>query len=124
MEDLPLNLRQVMWYQHDGCPAHNAIVARNALNQQFPNRWIGHGSPVQRFPARSPDLTPLDFFLWGLVKNVVYQQVPTTVENMKERITAACAALTQETLTEVGRSVMVRAQRCCEANGHLFEHEL
>ena len=42
---------------------------------------------------------------------------------MKERITAACAALTQETLTEVGRSVMVRAQRC-EANGHLFEHEL
>lgn len=58
------------------------------------------------------------------MKNVVYQQVPTTVENMKERITAACAALTQETLTEVGRSVMVRAQRCCEANGHLFEHEL
>ena len=55
---------------------------------------------------------------------MVYQQVPTTVENMKERITAACAALTQETLTEVGRSVMVRAQRCCEANGHLFEHEL
>ena len=29
MEDLPLNLRQVIWYQHDGCPTHNAIVARN-----------------------------------------------------------------------------------------------
>ena len=43
---------------------------------------------------------------------------------MKERITEACAALTQETLTEVDRSVMVCAQRCCEANGHLFEHEL
>ena len=58
-------LRQVM-YQHDGCPAHNAIVAINALNQQFPNRWIGRGSPVQRFPARSPDLTHLDFCLWGM----------------------------------------------------------
>ena len=54
------------------------------------------------------------------MKNVVYQKVPKTVENMKERITTACAALTQETLTEVGGSVMVRAQRCCEANGHLF----
>ena len=43
---------------------------------------------------------------------------------MKERNSAACAALTQETLTEVGRSVIVRAQWCCEANGHLFEHEL
>ena len=42
---------------------------------------------------------------------------------MNERITAACGALTQETLTEVGRSVLVRAQRCSEANGHLFEHE-
>ena len=40
MEDLPLILRQVMWYQHDGCPAHNAVVVRNALNQQFPNRCI------------------------------------------------------------------------------------
>ena len=70
--------------QHDGCPAHNAIVAWNALNQQFPNRWKGRGSPVQRFPAWSPDLTLLDFFLWGHVKNVVYQQVPTTVGNMKE----------------------------------------
>ena len=120
MEDLPLNLRQVMWYQHDGCPAHNAIVVINALNKQFPNRWIGRGSLVERFPARSPDLTPLDFFLWGHVKNVVYQQVPTTAEN----ITAACAALSQETLTEVGRSVMVHAQRCCDANGHLFEHKL
>ena len=43
---------------------------------------------------------------------------------MKESIAAAYAARTQETLTEVGRSVMVRAQRCCEANGHLFELEL
>ena len=43
---------------------------------------------------------------------------------MKELITAACAALTQETLTEVGRSVMVRAQMCCEANSHLFEYDL
>ena len=58
------------------------------------------------------------------MKNAVYQLVPTTVENSKERITTACAALTQETLTEVGRSVMVRAQRGCEANGHLFEREL
>ena len=72
MEDLPLNLHQVMWYKQDECPVHNVIVVRNALNQQFLNRWIGRGSPVQRFPARLPDLTPSDFFLWEHVKNVVY----------------------------------------------------
>lgn len=124
MEDLPLDLRQIIWFQHDGCPAHNAMVVRNELNQQFPNRWIGRGSPVQRFPARSPDLTPMDFFLWGYVKNIVYQQVPTTVDDMKHRITAACATITSETLTAVSRSVMERAQRCCHVNGDVFEHTL
>jgi len=29
----------------------------------YPNRWIGRGEP-QNWPARSPDLTPLEFFLW------------------------------------------------------------
>ena len=97
MEDLPLNLLQVMWYEHDGCLAHNAIVARNALNQQFTNRWIGRYSPVQRFPARSPDLTLLDFFLWGHVKNVVYQQVPTTVEHEIAYYSSMCCTNTRNT---------------------------
>ncbi|GFX72031.1 DUF4817 domain-containing protein [Trichonephila clavipes] len=26
------------------------------------------------FPPRSPDLTPLDIFAWGLIKSVVYKQ--------------------------------------------------
>ncbi|KAJ4429330.1 hypothetical protein ANN_26334 [Periplaneta americana] len=35
-------------------------------------RWIGRGGPVA-WPAQSPDLTPLDFFLWGCMKEKVYQ---------------------------------------------------
>ena len=51
-----------MWYQHDGAPAHFSIAARQVLNDKYPNRWIGRGGPVP-WPPRSPDLTPLDFFL-------------------------------------------------------------
>lgn len=68
LENVELNTRQMMWYQHDGCPAHYALIARNALDNLFPNRWIGRGSPLHTYPARSPDLTPLDFFLWGHLK--------------------------------------------------------
>jgi len=39
---------------------------------------------------RSPDLTSPDFFLCGFLKNIVYAKVPTTRENMIERITIAC----------------------------------
>ncbi|EZA51886.1 hypothetical protein X777_09189, partial [Ooceraea biroi] len=35
--------------------------ARNILNESFPDRWIGRGGRIS-WPARSPDLTPLDFF--------------------------------------------------------------
>ena len=32
---------------------------------------IGQGGPVP-WPARSPDLNPLDFWLWGHLKAMVY----------------------------------------------------
>lgn len=50
-----------LWYQQDGAPAHYDLLVRNYLNQTFPNRWIGRRGFIE-WPARSPDLTPLDFF--------------------------------------------------------------
>ncbi|KOC60424.1 hypothetical protein WH47_08494, partial [Habropoda laboriosa] len=32
------------------------------------------------WPPRSRDLTPLDFFLWGYVKSLVYSNKPQTVD--------------------------------------------
>ncbi|GFV86099.1 uncharacterized protein TNCV_670961 [Trichonephila clavipes] len=34
-------------------------------------QWNGRGGPVN-WLARSPDLSCLDFFLWGHMKNIVY----------------------------------------------------
>lgn len=39
-----------IWFQQDGAPLHYAILVN----------W----------PARSFDLTPIDFFLWGFVNNL------------------------------------------------------
>lgn len=61
LEDVPLVVRQNMWFQHDGCPAHYSTIAREVLNHYFNDRWIGRGGPVN-WPARSPDLSSLDFF--------------------------------------------------------------
>jgi hypothetical protein len=38
------------------------------------------------WPPRSPNLTPLNFFLWGFVKNVYIPLVPVTLNNLKDRI--------------------------------------
>jgi hypothetical protein len=60
------------WFQHDGTPPHFSRRAREILDQQYPDRWIGRGGP-RNWPARSPDLNPLDFFLWGHVKKYCVQ---------------------------------------------------
>ncbi|PZC80768.1 hypothetical protein B5X24_HaOG213992 [Helicoverpa armigera] len=74
LEDLPLSLNDNnMWYQHDGCPAHYRRSVREWLDTNYPNKWIGRGGPIP-WPARSPDLTPMDFYLWGHMKCLVYNE--------------------------------------------------
>jgi SOS response regulatory protein OraA/RecX len=62
LEDVSLNVRARLWYQHDGAPAHYSENVRRYLTNEFGNRWIGRGGPAS-WPPRSPDLTCMDFFL-------------------------------------------------------------
>ena len=123
LEDVPLVERDVMWYQHDGCPAHYSATAREILNRDYPDRWIGRRGPVH-WPARSPDLTSPDFFLWGYIKDNVYQQIPTTPENLCQQIRNVCAGISKGMLRRVQLSFEARFRKCIEVNGHNFEHLL
>ena len=58
-------------FQLDGAPPHWSLVVRERLDTAFPGRWIGRDGPVS-WSARLPDLTQLDFFLWGYVKTQVF----------------------------------------------------
>ena len=82
LDNVTLGFRRRLWFQHDGAPAHYALNVRRFLDQQFPNRWIGHGGAVS-WPPRSPDLTPLDFFLWGHMKSLIYA---TPVESEEDLV--------------------------------------
>ena len=62
LEDVPLPVRQNMWFQHDGAPPHFMRAVRGHLDRRFEQTRIGRGGPIS-WPARSPDLTPLDYFL-------------------------------------------------------------
>lgn len=50
---------------------------------------------------RSPDLTQLDFFLWGKFKDIVNKDIPITPDDMKQCITAACSEISAEMLERV-----------------------
>lgn len=120
---MPLDRRCTMWFQHDGCPAHNARINREHLDITFLGRWIGRGGPIH-WPARSPDLTPLDYYLWGHLKEQVYRTEPTTREDMCERILQACANIPREQIVATTQSLTTRMQLCVDQNGQHFEHLL
>jgi len=56
-------------FQQDGSPAHYKDE-RGYLNRNLPQRWIGRtgkeDDALMRWPPRSPDLNPCDFFSGGL----------------------------------------------------------
>lgn len=121
LEEVPLNVRMDMWYQHDGCPAHYCQDVRTYLNVRFPDRWIGRGSLVP-WPPRSPDLTCLDFYLWGRVKNLVFNNRPTTAEDMKERIRIAVRSISSAEIELAVESTRERLDLCINNDGKHFEH--
>ena len=47
--------------------------------------WIGHQGPT-KWPAHSPDLNPLDFYLWGHLKAIVYSTPIHNMEILRQRI--------------------------------------
>ena len=110
-------------FQQDGAPAHYANSVRNLLNEKLPGKWIGRRGPI-KWPARSPDLTPLDFFFfWGVIKDRVYGEKFTEIESLKAAITREVSIVNGDTnlLQRVCSSVTNRIQECIEVNGGHFE---
>jgi hypothetical protein len=64
-------------------------IGINLMDQQFPGYCIG------------PDLTPLDFYLWGLLKATVYQVKTQYMDHLKERIRDTSERITSDVLTRV-----------------------
>ncbi|CAF4436397.1 unnamed protein product [Rotaria socialis] len=73
------------FYMHDGAPAHYARSVRQFLEDTFPDRWIGRRGWIE-WPARSPDLTPTDFFLWSVIKDRVYAIRPPNLQTLEDAI--------------------------------------
>ena len=84
-------------FQKDGATPHWVSRVLRFLDATFPNRWIGRDSPTP-CPPRSPGITPLDFFLWGYVKDKVFSTPVPDITNLKARKTDAFATVTEDML--------------------------
>jgi hypothetical protein len=69
------------------------------------NFQTGNNKIKLLIPPRSPDITPLDFFLWGYVKNIVYKTPVTSLDELKLRIVAAIETVTPQILENTWRDI-------------------
>lgn len=104
-----------VWFQQDGATAHTAAKSLEILKEMFPSRLISIRGDIS-WPARSPDLAPCDFFLWGYLKEKVYQCKPRTIEDLKERIKDEINNIPPTMLNKVMESFETRLKECI-ANG-------
>ncbi|CAG9782782.1 unnamed protein product [Diatraea saccharalis] len=125
MEDLPVAYFRDFYFQLDGASPHYAAAVRDHLTIEYGDRWIGRGGPIV-WPARSPDLTPCDFYLWGEIKRRVYFEEVQSLEDLKVQIRAAFDYVKNDTvvLSKLKDNVQKRARLCVERNGMNFEHLL
>lgn len=117
----PAAFQQVV-FQQDGAPPHWKLEVRAWLNHHFP-RWIGRDSPYARWPPRSPDLTPSDYFLWGYIKSKVYHN-ENPVANLNELKNRIGHAFREVPLDMVARAIdnyPIRLQACWLNNGQHIE---
>ncbi|GBM89640.1 hypothetical protein AVEN_260660-1 [Araneus ventricosus] len=105
---------------------YNTRRTRSSVQQYIRNTCqqpaTGYGGCIE-WPPRSPDLNPLDFFLWGYNKQRLYATPPPTLRELRKRITDACASVSPAMLYNVQREVQSRVQMCIVAEGHHFEHD-
>ncbi|GFY19624.1 uncharacterized protein TNCV_4647961 [Trichonephila clavipes] len=79
---------------------HTARATIDLLKDTFGDRLISRFGPVN-WPPRSCDLTPLDYFLWGYVKSLVYADKPQTLDHLEDNIRRVIADIRPQMLEKV-----------------------
>ncbi|GFV97461.1 putative DD41D transposase [Trichonephila clavipes] len=91
---------QELWFQQDSATCHTARATIDLLKDTFGDRLISRFGPVN-WPPRSCDLTPLDYFLWGYVKSLVYADKPQTLDHLEDNIRHVIANIWPQMLEKV-----------------------
>ena len=92
---------------------------RQYLDRKFGDNWIGRGGP-EASPPRLPDLSALDFFLWGHVKDEVYSVPIESLNHFKSPIRQAIRRIDPSVLAKVWKNTKVRLNHVVrQGGGHI-----
>ena len=100
-----------------------ADAALEFLHAKFRSRVISRRSDVA-WPPYSPDLNPLDYFVWGYAMAQVRRIKPKTIVELKATVEDAVASIPEEMIRAAVANLAKRCEACLLASGGHFEHFL
>ena len=122
---LNINRREA-WWQQDGASCHTSNQSIRYLSGQFPGKLISKRGD-HNWPARSPDLAICDFYLWGVLKQFIWErpldQQPQNLRALKDAIRDAVDHLDPEVIRKAFEGMVHRAQKCLDKNGNEIPNE-
>ena len=77
-----------IWFQQDGTTCRTTEAILDVLRPAFKDRIINRKADGV-WPPRSYVLTPLDYYLWGVIKGECYADKPETIDDLKDTIPEA-----------------------------------
>ena len=106
-------------YLQDNAPSHATCSTHRHFAKKYP------GFLMEHFPAKSPDLNPLDFFVWSEIVREM-RQLPVPADDIALKTNILVAAEKVRSRPGLAEKIMgefrCRVQRCLAAKGGHFEH--
>jgi len=76
------------------------------------------------WPARSLDLNPLDFFLWGYRKEKMYRQFPEDIEELNDKLYYAIWFIENDIMEKMQANLLKQMTVCITIDRGHFKHLL
>ena len=113
-------------YQQDSAPPHVTNKVLSKLREIFNDNLItknGWLNGMAKWPPRSTDLTPCDFFLWGFLKSKLYGKKFSTIQELKNELIKQFEELNQNKLLlkRVFENFVKRCYLCIGTEGRHFK---
>ena len=103
-------------FQQDGAPAHTSHLVQNWLSDNVDMLWW-----KEFWPPNSPDLNPLDFYVWGVVERVTNKSRHPNVASLRAAIEAAFTDMDCDALKRTCARFRPRMEAVIQASGGYIE---
>ena len=104
---------QIYGSSKTGATAHTLVIARYWLKSLFEDKVISHRTSFP-WPARFPDHSHLDFFLWSYVKEQMFSTRPSSINDLKIAVREALTQIDQDTLATVTANFEKHVELCIQ----------